>query len=38
MPSLIKWHKPLRWTMYYCIILSIIYFTGKEQQFIYFQF
>lgn len=34
----LKWYKPLRWAMYYVIILSIFYFTGKEQQFIYFQF
>jgi alginate O-acetyltransferase complex protein AlgI len=34
----IKWIKPLRWAMYYVIILVIFYFTGKEQQFIYFQF
>jgi D-alanyl-lipoteichoic acid acyltransferase DltB (MBOAT superfamily) len=33
-----KWYKPLRWAMYYTIIFTIIYFTGKEQQFIYFQF
>ncbi|HEX6430455.1 MAG TPA: MBOAT family O-acyltransferase [Niastella sp.] len=34
----IKWNKPLRWAMYYGIILIIFYFSGKEQQFIYFQF
>ncbi len=33
-----KWYKPIRWAMYYCIIATIFYFTGKEQQFIYFQF
>jgi len=33
-----KWYKPVRWAMYYCIILVIIYFSSKEQQFIYFQF
>ena len=33
-----KWVKPLRWAMYYSIILAIFYFSGKEQQFIYFQF
>jgi alginate O-acetyltransferase complex protein AlgI len=33
-----KWYKPLRWAMYYAIILAIFHFTGKEQQFIYFQF
>lgn len=34
----IKWYKPLRWAMYYIIILAIYNFTGSEQQFIYFQF
>lgn len=34
----LKWYKPLRWIMYYCIILAILYFGGKGQQFIYFQF
>lgn len=34
----LRWYKPFRWAMYYCIILSIFYFSGKEQQFIYFQF
>ena len=33
-----KWHKPVRWAMYYTIILAIIYFAGSKQQFIYFQF
>ncbi|WP_301926249.1 MBOAT family protein [Ferruginibacter sp.] len=34
----IKWYKPLRWAMYYAIIVAIFHFTGNEQQFIYFQF
>ena len=34
----LSWYKPLRYTMYYAIIISIIWFSGKEQQFIYFQF
>lgn len=34
----LKWHKIFRWVFYYCIILAIIFFGGKEQQFIYFQF
>ncbi len=34
----LTWYKPLRWSMYYVIILAVFYFTGKEQQFIYFQF
>ena len=32
-----KW-KPIRYAMYYAIIVAIIWFGGKEQQFIYFQF
>ncbi len=34
----IKWYKPLRWAMYYGIIICLFVFGGKEQQFIYFQF
>jgi len=34
----IQWYKPLKWAMYYSIILTIFYFRGSEQQFIYFQF
>jgi D-alanyl-lipoteichoic acid acyltransferase DltB (MBOAT superfamily) len=34
----INWPKPLRWIMYYAIVSAIFHFTGKEQQFIYFQF
>lgn len=33
-----RWYKPVRWAMYYCIIITIFYFIGKDQQFIYFQF
>jgi D-alanyl-lipoteichoic acid acyltransferase DltB (MBOAT superfamily) len=33
-----NWKRPLRWTFYYLIILSIFYFFGSEQEFIYFQF
>ena len=33
-----KCYKPLRWAMYYAIIIVIFYFAGSEQQFIYFQF
>jgi len=32
------WNKPIRYAFYYAIILAIICFSGKEQQFIYFQF
>lgn len=34
----IKWKRPLRYAMYYAIIIVILWFSGKEQQFIYFQF
>jgi len=33
-----KWYKPVRWAMYYAIVIAIFWFGGKEQQFIYFQF
>ncbi|MFH0735507.1 MAG: MBOAT family O-acyltransferase [bacterium] len=33
-----KWKRPLRYAMYYIIIISIFWYAGKEQQFIYFQF
>jgi alginate O-acetyltransferase complex protein AlgI len=33
-----KWKNPLRYVMYYAIIIAIFWFGGKEQQFIYFQF
>lgn len=32
------WKRPLRWLMYYIIIISILYFYSGGQQFIYFQF
>lgn len=32
------WNKVSRWLMYYGIILSICWFAGKQQEFIYFQF
>ncbi len=34
----IGWYKPIRWAMYYGIVLIIFYFAGSKQQFIYFQF
>lgn len=34
----LKWPKPLRWAVYYGLILIILSFAGSEQQFIYFQF
>src|SRR5690606_21111373 len=33
-----QWKRPMRWILYYLLILSIFLFIGKEQQFIYFQF
>jgi len=34
----LKWKRPIRYAMYYAIIIMIFLFGGKEQQFIYFQF
>ena len=34
----LKWYKPIRWALYFSIILAIFYFAGIGQQFIYFQF
>ena len=34
----LKWKRPVRYSMYYAIIIAIFWFGGKEQQFIYFQF
>ena len=31
-------YRPVRWTMYYSIILTVLYFAGNKQPFIYFQF
>ncbi len=33
-----KWRRAVRWAFYYGIILSILYFSGTHQPFIYFQF
>jgi len=33
-----KWKRPLRHAFYYAIIISLIWFSGEEQAFIYFQF
>jgi alginate O-acetyltransferase complex protein AlgI len=33
-----KWNRMFRWILYVLIILIILIFTGKEQEFIYFQF
>tara|TARA_Y100000782_G_C10188616_1_gene268683 strand:+ start:4067 stop:5518 length:1452 start_codon:yes stop_codon:yes gene_type:complete len=34
----VKWNRSIRWIMYYSIIIALILFNGKEQEFIYFQF
>jgi len=34
----VSWNRPIRYAMYYSIILAIFLFMGKQQQFIYFQF
>lgn len=34
----LEWKSPTRYMMYYAIIVAIIWFSGQEQQFIYFQF
>ena len=34
----ISWRRSLRYSFYYTIILFILFFSGKEQDFIYFQF
>ena len=34
----LEWKRPFRYAMYYTIIITIMWFGGKEQQFIYFQF
>jgi D-alanyl-lipoteichoic acid acyltransferase DltB (MBOAT superfamily) len=34
----INWKRPFRYALYYAIIIAIICFSGKPQQFIYFQF
>ena len=33
-----KWSKPVRYLVYYTIILLLFLFTGEQQEFIYFQF
>ncbi len=33
-----KWHKSLRWLFYYLIVFVIFWYSGAEQEFIYFQF
>lgn len=33
-----KFNRPLRYAIYYTIVITLFWFGGKEQQFIYFQF
>ncbi len=33
-----KIKKPIRYVLYYAIVIAVFWFSGKEQQFIYFQF
>jgi alginate O-acetyltransferase complex protein AlgI len=33
-----KFSRPVRWGIYYCLILVIFYCGGEQQEFIYFQF
>ena len=33
-----KWNRILRYMIYYLIVIAILWFGGKDQQFIYFQF
>jgi alginate O-acetyltransferase complex protein AlgI len=33
-----NWRRPLRFALYYALVIAIIWFGGKQQQFIYFQF
>ena len=34
----IRWNRPLRYSFYYSLIIIILFFADKEQEFIYFQF
>ena len=33
-----NWRRSIRFSFYYVIVISILWFSGKEQEFIYFQF
>jgi D-alanyl-lipoteichoic acid acyltransferase DltB (MBOAT superfamily) len=33
-----KWNRYFRWSFYYCLLVVLFYYSGEEQQFIYFQF
>lgn len=34
----IKWKRPIRYIIYYLVLIAIVIFAGEEQEFIYFQF
>ena len=34
----LKWKRPLRYALYYSIVIAILFLGGREQEFIYFQF
>ena len=34
----LKWKRPFRYALYYGIIIAILWYSGNEQEFIYFQF
>jgi alginate O-acetyltransferase complex protein AlgI len=34
----LKWPKAIRLSFYYFLAFCVLYFSGSEQQFIYFQF
>jgi D-alanyl-lipoteichoic acid acyltransferase DltB (MBOAT superfamily) len=34
----LSWYRPFRWGMYYAFLMTIVYFGGEPQDFIYFQF
>ncbi|MCF2517480.1 MBOAT family protein [Dyadobacter sp. CY351] len=33
-----NWPKTVKWGFYYCLVIALFVYTGKQQQFIYFQF
>ena len=34
----LKFNRPIRWAIYYCLLIIIFYYSGEKQEFIYFQF
>jgi alginate O-acetyltransferase complex protein AlgI len=33
-----RWPRPMRWSLYYAMVMLTFFFSGKQQSFIYFQF